>query len=398
MADLSLSTVLGLKIETTSGTFTAPSSSTDLVTVADLKPTIDGLTVDIKEFTGSVNRPGPIVLGKTFSVSGRLLLRGPGGSSPPTADGWNPGRILRAAGLAEVVVSTAVPVSPEAVGPGGSTTTVELGATASATADLYRGKLISLSLLGSGKPGLTGVRTNSTAKIAALMETATAPQTSGNWQLIKQLAYILSSAAAPTLSVSCWVGSRRIDARGCAISAFKIVMPTSSRDGQDVPSIEFTLTGDVQAIADDTAPQAPANLAVPPFRDGKMWVANTQLGGSSLTIDFGATIGYPPNPNKPTGNDAAQVTETKRTVNLTLNQVALATFNDVGLADAQSYNSIFALWGLAVGNNFAVMVTDARFNYRSPDNSGAFVTSTGDAYVDGGDKTIALVIGYPPSF
>lgn len=398
MADLSLSTVLGIKVETTSGTFLAPSSSTDLVTVADLKPTIDGLTVDIKEFTGSVNRPGPIVLGKTFSVSGRLLLRGPGGSAPPSADGWVPGRILRAAGLAEVVVATAVPVAAEVVGPGGSTTSVELGTTASATVDLYKGKLIGLTALGAGKVGLTGVRTNSALKIATLMETAAAAITAGNWQLIKQLAYILSSATAPTLSVSCWIGSRRIDARGCAISSFKINMPTSGREGQDVPSIEFTLTGDVQATADDTAPQAPAGLAVPPFRDGKMWIANTQLGGSSLSIDFGATIGYPPNPNKPTGNDAAQVTETKRTVNLTLNQTTLAAFNDVAIADAQSYQSIFALWGLAVGNNFAVMVTDARFNYRSPDNSGAFVTSTGDAYVDGGDKTIALVIGYPATY
>lgn len=397
MADLSLATVLGLKIETTSGTFSAPSSSTDLVTVADLKPTIDGLTVDIKEFTGTINRPGPIVLGKTFSVSGRLLLRGPGGSTPPTADGWVPGRLLRAAGLAEVVVSSAVPAAPEAVA-GGTTTTVTLGTTASTTVDLYRGKLIALDALGAGKVGLTGVRRNDGSKVATLMETAAAALSTGNWQLIKQLAYILSSAVAPTLSVSCWIGSRRIDARGCAISAFKIVMPTSSRDSQDVPSIEFTLTGDIQAVADDTAPQAPASLAVPPFRDGKLWIANTQLGGSSLTIDFGATIGYPPNPNKPTGNDAAQTTETKRTVNLTLNQTTLAAFNDVALADAQSYNSIFALWGLAIGNNFAVMVTDARFNYRSPDNSGAFVTSTGDAYVDGGDKTIALVIGYPSSY
>ena len=398
MADLSLQTCLGIKVESTSGTFSAPSTSTDLITVADLKPQIDGRTADIKEFTGSIHRPGPVVLGKNFSVSGRILLRGPGGTSPPAADTLILGRILRAAGLAESIVSTAIPAAPEAVGAGGTTSVVQLGTTASTTVDLYKAQMIALSALGTGKPGLTMVRTNDASKNATLAETALSALTTGTWQLIKQLAYIMSTAIPPTLSVSCWVGTRRIDGVGCAISAFKINLPTASRDSQDVPSIEFTLSGDVQAIVDDTAPTPPVALVVPPFRDGKLWIANKQLGGSSVTIDFGAQVGYPPNPNKPTGNDSAQTTETTRTVNLTLNQTTLATFDDVGLANAQTYQSLFALWGLGVGNCFGVMVTDMRFNHRTPDNSGAFVTSTGDAYVDGANKTIGLVFGFPSTF
>lgn len=398
MADLSLQSVLGIKIESTAGTYNAPGTS-DLLLVADLKPSIEGLTTQITEYTGSIHKPGPVVLGKTFSVSGKLLLRGPGGTSPPAADAWVPGRILRAAGFSEVVTATAVPVSPEAVAAGGSTTSVTLGATATGTADIYKNMLILLSLLGSNRAGLTPVRTNTAGKLATLMETAGSAITSGNWQLPRQLSYLLSSGTPPTLSVSCWIGKRRINGVGCAISSFKINLPTASRDNQEVPSIEFTISGDIQSDVDDASPPvAPTGLAIPPFRDGKLWIANTQLGGSSLTIDFGAQIGYPPNPNRTTGNETAQLTETTRTVDLTLNQVPLTVFDHVALANAQSYHSLFALWGLAGGNAFSLSVTDMRFNHRSGDNSGAFVNSTGQAFVDGVDKTIALTIPFNVTF
>ena len=399
MADLSLRTVLGIKVEATAGTYTAPNVATDLITVADLKPTIEGLTADIREFTGSIHRPGPIVLGKAITITGRLLLRGPGGTAPPAADAFIAGRIMRAAGMSEVIVNTAVPVAPEVVGAGGTTSSVQLGATASATVDLYKAKMILLDALGVGKKGLTMVRSNDASRIAVIAETAATAIATGNWQLIPQLAYVLSPAAPPTLSVSCWIGGRRVNARGCAISSFKINMPTSSRDSQDVPSVEFTLTGDVESVADDANPPVPpAGLAVPPFRDGKLYVASKQLGGSSVTIDFGAQVGYPPNPNRATGNETAQLTETTRTVDLTLNQVALTAFDDVTLAEQQNYHSLFALWGLGVGNAFGVIVTDMRFNHRSPDNSGAFVTTTGQAFVDGTDRTIALVVPFPATF
>lgn len=398
MADLSLKTVLAVEVEVTPGTYVAPDSS-DTITVADLRPSIEGLTADIREFTGSIHRPGPVVLGKTFTVSGRILLRGPGGSSPPAADAWILGRLLRAAGFAEVVTSAAVPASPEAIGAGGSTTTVELGATATGTADLYKAVMLYIEDLSAtaGKGQLTMARSNTAGKVATLPETAGGALTDvgTDWQMPKQLVYQLSSGTPPTLSVSCWIGERRYNAAGCAISSFRINCPTSSRDSQDVPSIEFTLTGKVESVADDASPPTPpAGLAVPPFRDGKMWVANKQLGGAGFSIDFGAQVGYPPNPNEEDGNETAQLTETTRTVDLTLNQVALTTFDDVTLAEDQGYHSLFALWGLASGNAFGLIVTDMRFNHRSPDNSGAFVTQTGQAYIDGTTKTVALSLPF----
>ena len=99
MADLSNNTALAWKIESTTGVFNAPSSSTDLVQCADVRLQIDGITVSVTEYTGSVHKPGDQVLGKTLTISGKLYLSGPGGSTTPTADAWIPGRILRAAGF-----------------------------------------------------------------------------------------------------------------------------------------------------------------------------------------------------------------------------------------------------------------------------------------------------------
>jgi hypothetical protein len=393
MADLSNQSSLGITVETVPGTYVAPNTTTDLIRVADLRITINGITVNINEYTGSIHKPGPVVLGKTFEVSGRIFLRGPGGTTPPAAGVFVPGRIMRAAGFTETVLAAAVPVAPEALGAGSTTTAATLGATAVGTLDLYKGLGVLLSALGTMPKGMAMVRAYSAAKVALLARTAGATIT-GNYQIPRQLAYRLGVATPPSLSASCWFGSRRYNGNGLAISSFRVNVPTSSRDSQELPSIEFTLSGDLESDADQDAPQPPAVLAIPPFRDGNLSIANVQLAATSLTIDLGAEIGYPPNPNRPSGNDAAQLTGTTRTVNFTIAQSLKATFDQIGLADAQAYHAFEAGWSLGTGNGFGVIVTDARFNYGNPDNSGSFVNLTGEAYVDDANATIALVIPF----
>jgi hypothetical protein len=397
MADLSLNSVLGIAVETTSGAYVAPALS-DLIAVADLRPTIDGITADVREYTGSIHRPGPVVFGKTFSVTGRVYLRGPGGAAPPAANTWVAGRILRAAGFAELITATAVPAAPAALGTGSTANTAVLGAAASTTDDIYNGLLMALSGLGANRAGLSAVRDYVGATKAARLAEKAGAAITGNYQLVPQLSYVLSPDAPPTLSVSCWIGGRRYNGFGCAISSFRINLPAAGRESQELPSIEFTLSGDLHSAVDAVPPAPPTGLAIPPFRDGKLWVSDTQVGGSSISIDLGAQVGYPPNPNKQSGNDAAQLTETTRTVDLTLNQVAIATFDDLTMSDSQAYYPLFALWGLGSGNAFGLTVTDMRFAPRSPDNSGAFVSTTGQAFIDGAARTIALSIPFIPTF
>lgn len=394
MADLSNQSVLGIKVEGTSGTYDAPNNTTDLVIVAELRPNIAGLTSQIQEFTGSIHQPGPTVSGATFEVTGRILLRGPGGSSPPSADGFVPGRILRAGGFSETVISTAVPASAEALA-AATTSSVTLGTGAAATADLYKAAGIFLAAVGAGLAGFAVLRSYSAARLANLARVLGSAPT-GNYQVPKQLAYRLdASGTPPTLSVSCWIGGKRYNGKGCTVSSLRLVLPTASRDNQDPPSIEFTLTGDLESDATETAPTiATPSVAPPPFRAGQLWVAGARLASSNITIDMGAEVAYEPDPNQASGNKAAQLTRTTRTVNLTLSQVPKATFDPFALAAAQSVHALEAIWGSATGNTIGLIVTDMRFNYPSPDNSGPLVNTTGEAYIDDANRSIGLVFPY----
>lgn len=392
MADLSTQSVLGIRKEVTAGTYLAPSTTTDLVRIADLRLTIGGITATVNEYTGSIHAPGPVVIGSTFEVSGRIILRGPGGAAPPAADAWVPGRILQAASFSEDIISTAVPAAPEALGVGSTTSTAVLGTSAATTLDQYKAQTVFLAGLGAGVAGMTMIRAYSAAK-AALLTRLNATAYSGNYQIPRQLSYRLSATGTPTtLSLSVWHGNKRYNARGCTISSLRFNMPTASRDSQDFPTIEFTLTGELQGDADEAAPLAPTALAVPPFKAGQLWIANSRLAASSLVIDMGAEVAYEPDPNQTSGNQSAQLVRTTRTVQFTLSQVPKTTFDFLALADGQAYHGISAQWGLAAGNYFGVIATDARFNYASPDASGALVNVTGEAYVDDANRSIGLVI------
>lgn len=384
MADLSTASVLGIKVETVAGTYEAP-TVTDLITVADLRPNIAGLTSDVREFTGSIHRPGPKVGGSTFEATGRFLLRGPGGIAPPAAGAFVPGRILRAAGFAEVIIAAAVAGALS----GGTTTSATLGAAAD---DFYTGLAVALDVLGTQQAGLTMIK-DYVGSVAHFAETYAGTYT-GNFSIPPQLAYVLSSATPPTLSASLWMGEKRYNGVGCAVSNFRVNAPTFTRNATEYPSIEFTITGDLEGDEDETAPTPDTSIAVPPFKDGKLWIANTKLGGSSLGIDLGAEVDYAPNPNKRTGNDSAQLVGTTRSANVNLNQVAKSVFDFLAMADAQSYHSLMALWGLASGNRVGVVVPEARPNYGNPDNSGNFVTVGQDWFIDIADKSVAIAFPY----
>ncbi len=395
MADLVQNSAMALTIETVPGTFNTPNTTTDLLQCANLTVTVNGITQAITEYLGSIHAPGPVVLGSTLDISGKIYLRGPGGTTPPAAGAYVPGRILRMASHSETIISAAIPAAPEALGAGGTTTSATLGATAAATADLYKGLMVFLAQLGVGSLGATMIRSYSAAKAAGLAITGGSAFTGTNYQIPKQLAYQISPASVvPTGSISVWLGSRRFDGVGMAITSFKYNFPTASRTLTELPSIEFTMSGDLYADADQAAPVITPGLAIPPFHGGQFWVANLQLGGSAAVVDFKAQAAYPPDANKTTGNGPAQLAKTERSVSLTLNQVLKATADFKAIADSQAQIPTFLQYGSATGNMFGFIVTDARANYRSPTASGDFYSTSGDLYSDGANREISLVIPF----
>jgi hypothetical protein len=394
MVDRSQNSSLALRKETVSGTYNAPSAGDEIV-ISDLNITPQPVTYDANEFTGTIHRPGAQLVGETIEVSGKALLRGPGGTVIPAADAYVTGRIMQAAGFSEVRVATPIPVAAEA-GSGGTTTALTLGAGATGTADLYRAFLIDLVSAGAGlRPKrFSMIQEYSAAKLATLAETLGSAYV-GNYQLPSQLIYQLSPGASPpTLSMIGNAGGKRYSMAGMAPTSFRINLPTASRDQQEPPSIEFTFSGKIVDVADEAPLVVDPAISAPPFRDGKMFVNRVPLGGSSLVIDLNAETAFPPNANELDGYETGLLVRTTRTVSMTLNQVADSVINLRTLAKNQGYVPILGMWGVGSGNFFGAIVTHARLFTPAPDISGPFVTAQLEAAIDGANKHISLAIPF----
>jgi hypothetical protein len=334
------------------------------------------------------------VLGATYDVTFEILLRGPGGSAPPAADAFIAGRVLRAIGFTENVVSAAIPVAAEALGAGSTTTTAVLGATAAATADLYKGLALRLASDPAAPLDLTMIRAYSSAKTATLPETRSGAPT-GNYQIPRQIAYTLSATGTPpVLSFALWQGSSRYNFVDMAPSSARIIFPTSSRDSNDYARLQVTFSGNLHSDLAEAAPTVTSTLAIPPFKGGKLYVAGLPVGGSSVTVDLGLRVGFPPNPNMASGNDPAQLVETRRTLTLELNKLAKSYLDILALATGQGNYSVEIVYGLAAGNYIGFIATDGRFNFPATQAGGDFFTTSGNFYVDGADKTLSLTFPY----
>lgn len=394
MVDLTANSALAIKAQGAPGTYASPTSA-DAIPVANLswRPTPN--QAENPEYTGSIHRRGPIILGASYDVSFDILLRGPGGAAPPAADAFIPGRVLRALGFTENVVSAAIPAAAEALA-AGTTTTATLGAGSTGTLDLYKGLAIMLASLGTlgQAASLAMIRGYTAGKVATIAQTHSGSY-AGNYQIPKQLAYTLASTGTPpVLSTAIWDGSRRYNMVDMAPSSARLILPVSARGGSEYPRLSVTLSGDLYSDLAEAAPVVSSSLAVPPFKGGKQHVAGLAMGGSSISLDLGVRVGFPPNPNTTSGNDPAQLTETRRTLDLDLNQVSKAYLDLLALAQAQGEHGIQALFGLASGNYVGFVATDARFNFPETNRGGEFFTTRGQAYVDGAEKTVGITFPY----
>lgn len=397
MTDLANMQALALACQSAPGSI-ATLGASDRIAVANLRMQPQAITAENPEYTGSIDRKGPIVLGATWDLSFDVLIRGPGGSAPPAADAFLFGRALRSLGFTEQVVSAAVPVAAEALGGSGNTTAIAaLGASATATDDLYTGFAIQLATLGTiGQAESLAMIHDyvGTGKLASIAQTAGSAY-SGNYQIPKQLAYTLSpTGTPPLLTLSRWAGNRRYDFGDMAPSSARLTFPTSAPGATDYSRLSVTYSGELVDYADEAAPVVSTSLAIPPFKGGKQHVDGLAMGGSSFSIDLGLRTGFPPNPNSDTGADPNQLVERRRTVSLTLNQVAKSVKDFIAHANAQDNHYMQALYGLASGNYCGVMLSGMRFNFPSEAEEGAFLAHQLEAYIDSADKTVAIVFPY----
>lgn len=394
MVDLTAQSALALKAKSP-GTAWANPGSADAIPVANLSWRPTPIQSENPEYTGSIHRVGPIVMGASYDVTFDMLLVGPGGSAPPAADAFLRGRVLRSLGFTENVVSAAIPVAAEALGGGSTEDMAVLGTGAAATLDLYKALLLHLFGVGAAPAGFSMIRSYSAAKEAGLAETLDDPPT-GNYQIPQQLAYTLAGTGTPpVLDLALWQGSRRYNFADMVPTSARLVLPTSSRDGgSDYPRLSLTYSGDLHSDVAEQAPVVPPSAAVPPFKGGKLHVAGKSMGGSSISLDLGLRSAFPPNPNMTSGSEPPVLVETRRTLQLDLNKAAKAYLDLEALAAAQARHPIQALYGFGTGNYIGFVATDARFNFPETNAGGEFFTTSGEAYVDGAEKTIGLVFPF----
>jgi hypothetical protein len=364
-------------------------TTADLLDVSSVTITPNAQTTTDPRYTGSVDLTGDQLIGVSHEVSFEWLIHGPGAGTLPLANAFIGGRVLTALGFTENRIATAITGNYTA----GTATSVTLDTGAAATAQLYKALALNVISQGASPIGMAMIQDYTAAKVATLARNRTLVSAGGTYAIPEQLAYTFTSAK-PVAGASITVGDDQNDRqnfRDWRPTSGQIELVTAARDGgESYCKITVSGTCTLYSTAVEAVPAVGSLVPIPPFRDGQQDIANFQLGGASVRIDLGLRSAGPPNPNQLDGSDPAQIVETKRTVTYELNQHARATVDwDVIAKDQNKHPSQF-LWGLGSGNYMGVMIDAQRFNYRTKNEGGDFMTNTGDAWIDGVEKCLAL--------
>lgn len=394
MAQKSNNIALGIAKQPTVDTFPSMSSA-DYMPISQLRISLEGVTIANDEYTGSTAKNGDTISGKRASMSFNVKLRPPGGTLP-LADAYLPGRLLQAAKMTELRTTATIPSGGAEAVSSGSTTGATLGSGATGTADLYKGLAIQLDSSGTTlKSELSAIRSYTAGKVMTLVETLSG-SLSGNYLIPTQLSYLRSiSSSDPTLlAFQTWIGGDRWDWVNCRPSSLRLVIPVSTQDRAAYPELQVTIDGEIYATTEEAAPAVTPLGAIPTFKDGDMWLANKAIGGSEFSIDLGLQTERPPNPNKASGSEAAEIIASMARLSVSKQKYSKSVQDIMALADAQASHPFFAQWGSTSGNIVQVVVPDARFNYAPPDASGGIVTETVDLMIDAYDRGVCVNFPY----
>lgn len=396
MALKSRNTAVAVTLQSARDSWNAPNSTTDLMVISQLRPSIDAITVANDEYTGSVFQNADAVAGKRVTFAFNVKMRPP--SALPDADAWVPGRILQSAKMSEVRLATAVPAAAEAVGVGSTTTSAVLGTSASGTDSIYRMYPLSLSDNGASVlEKLTLIREYvGASKAAELMETLSGAP-AANYQIPTFIAYYrdVTSDEPPVMSWRVWIDGFRYDLINVAVTGMRWTIPVSTNQQAAFPEFQFTVDATIYATADEATPSIPSLGSIPLFKNGDMHLNKVAFGGDSIDIDYGLQADFPPNPNQPDGVDAPEIAGGTANGTLRLQKYLKAKMDLLSIADAQTYHPFFAQWGTTAGKIVQIGIPDARFGFPGDDMGGNIVMTNLGLYVDVLDRNLGVVFPYP---
>lgn len=387
---------LAIAIQSDATTFAQPNTTTDVLAVASPTNTHDAVTAEDPTGTGTFWDANRVYFGKTATVGGSVPFRGHGGSAPPAANAYVPGRLLQAGAWAEIRKATA---TTAALGTGSTTTALVLANTESASDDTLNGFPIQHAAIGSGFQQTTLIQDYAgTSKTATLAETlGTSPSSGTNYTIPPCLVYQLGTGtgAAVYLSISLWRDKKRYDYRGFQPQSLAFNMPVANEANTSFSDMAFSGKCQVQAVVNDTTPQIPLsvlNVPIPPIRDGKFYLDRVKLGHQMVTFTQNMTVSAASNQNQAAGQDAYDMISGNRQITIDLNQMAVDDFDLHAREDAQTAMSLMSTWGLGQGNRFGFMIPGLVIDPFSPGDRNGYVSISGNAYATHVDKSATLAI------
>lgn len=329
-------------------------------TEASITPSTHGLRVgnvsldfnqsqdELDEASGSLDKSAPVPSGMSCSISFELVMRG--NTTPGSNLVWK--NLLKPCGKSVVETGTAVPASPEALAAGGSTTTAVLGASAAATAQIYRGMPIEFTGAVPGWSGILDYSPNGSSKVATLTDTlGGALVATSNYQIPTNTLFKFGSTGIPFGTLHFYVDGakfRVMDAQGNA--DIRLVTGQAGR-------LVIRMNGIFAGWADEAVPSVDfSGLLVPPtFRAGVLKLQRLPIATSRIEFTMNNELVNPEDANQQEGFAGTIITERAPRLSMDPLMRSKATADFIaGMRTGTVYNGV-ARWGSVAGNRFQVL-------------------------------------------
>lgn len=345
------------KIETTAGVDSSPVASTDAVaTAGTININFNPNMKDTDETGGSLDASAPVQAGMTVEVSFDVYLKGSGVAG--TAPEW--GKLLRACSFAETILATAVPAAPEACAAGGSATLANLGTSAAAVAQQYRGMPLSLTGVVAADTFISDYTASKGATVADTLPGS--PVATTNYQIPKNVLYSPASANCPSLTQYVYTDGivyKFAGMRGTMQFGFET---------NGLTKMSFRFQGIYLGKADAAVPTSPVYDATrpPPFQNGKLTLNRLGAAASQLSVDAGVTLTMPDDPNQVEGILPAIPVDRKSTGSINPLETLVATRDIMGDFRAGTPRLLHARYGQTAGNRIALTIPQAQYLNQTP--------------------------------
>lgn len=384
---------VGIKKQAVLGTFDAPNQTTDLIGISAANNADEIIQAADPTMNGSIFEQPRVFLGRSSTAGGTVPLRG--AAALPAADGWVPGRILQAAGFAELRIAAAITANLQA---GSTTTAMVLDAAQSAVDDFLFGAAISHANIGTGFKAFSLINDYvGASKLASIIETIVAPAGATSFTIPASLVYQLGTlnTAPPLLSISIWRDKKRYDYRDCALQSLGFDFPVSNETNQVFPSFDFTMKGVKQAEADQASPLLPQsvlNVPVPALRGGKFLMDRVPLGHAAMRAGLNADTAAASNAAQAAGQDGYDIVGAARTLEYDLNNMNITDFDIETRIANQTIFTSGTLWGGAAFNRFGFVIPGQVLDAFNPGDRNGFVNLSGNAHQTDVDKSMGFTL------